>query len=106
MDPQSQHAASALAGLGIGLILFGVLFFLAIILFFIFLFWRIFTKAGLSGPLALLILIPGVGYLVVLCILAFSDWNVAPIVPAGYLPSVYPPPPSSFPPAPPPPPQL
>jgi len=75
--------------------------------FFIFLFWRILTKAGLSGPLALLILIPGIGYIIVLCILAFSDWQVVPAPPQyGYAPppSSYPPPPPppAYPPAPPP----
>jgi hypothetical protein len=39
--------------------------------------WRVLTRAGLQGPLALLALIPG-GILVCLCILAFSTWNVRP----------------------------
>lgn len=38
------------------------------------LFWRIFTKAGYEGALALLLLVPGVGYLAVACILAFGEW--------------------------------
>jgi uncharacterized membrane protein YhaH (DUF805 family) len=99
MDPeQAQHLGAAMAGL------FGVfaLIGLAFVAFGIFLFWRIFTKAGLSGPLSLLVLIPGVGWIIVLCILAFSDWKVTPIVAAPYYPPVYPPPPSSFPPATPP----
>jgi uncharacterized membrane protein YhaH (DUF805 family) len=77
---------------------------LAVTAFFIFLFWRILTKAGMSGPLSLLILIPGIGYIIVLCILAFSQWSVIP-VPAypglqPYPPP--PPPPPSYPPPPPP----
>ena len=47
---------------------------------------RIFTKAGMAGPLALLLLIPGVGGLVVLCVLAFGQWRVAPVAPASYYP--------------------
>ena len=95
---QQQHMAGLMAGMG-------AFFFLIVLLFFVFMifcFWRIFTKAGLAGPLSLLVLIPGVGTLVVLCILAFARWNVVPAPPAyGTLPPNYPPP---YPPAPPAPP--
>jgi hypothetical protein len=96
MDPyQQQHIGAAFAGM-MGMIMFFGVIFLA---FMIFCFWRIFTKAGLAGPLALLVLIPGVGSLVVLCILAFARWNVVPAPPQyGTLPPNYPPP---YPPAPP-----
>jgi hypothetical protein len=36
--------------------------------------WRIFTRAGFSGALSLLHLVPVVGSLIVMAILAFSDW--------------------------------
>jgi hypothetical protein len=39
-------------------------------------FWRILEKAGFSGALALLALIPGLGVLIILCILAFSEWTI------------------------------
>jgi hypothetical protein len=42
--------------------------------------WRIFTRAGFSGALSLLHLVPVVGLLVVMAILAFNDW------PAGEAP--------------------
>jgi hypothetical protein len=42
--------------------------------------WRICTRAGFSGALSLLHLVPIVGTLVVMAILAFSDW------PAGEAP--------------------
>jgi hypothetical protein len=42
--------------------------------------WRICTRAGFSGALSLLHLVPVVGTLVVMAILAFSDW------PAGEAP--------------------
>ncbi len=95
---QQQQAANLLAGMGIGAVLFGFLFVLAIAVFFVYLIWRVFTKAGLAGPLSLLILVPGFGALIVLCILAFSDWKVVPAVStyASGLPA-YPPP--SYPPA-------
>lgn len=44
--------------------------------FFIFCLWRIFTKAGYSGAMALLALIPGLGPLICLCVLAFGNWPV------------------------------
>ena len=42
--------------------------------------WRIFVRAGFSGALSLLHFVPVVGLLVILAILAFSDW------PAGEAP--------------------
>ena len=43
--------------------------------------WRIFVRAGFSGALSLLHFVPVVGSLVVMAILAFSDW------PAGEAPA-------------------
>lgn len=75
MNPdQVNHMAGAAAGM-IG---FFFLLGLAIIAFHVFVFWRIFTKAGLSGALALIAVIPTIGWIIVLCILAFSDWRVVP----------------------------
>jgi uncharacterized membrane protein YhaH (DUF805 family) len=91
---QAQHLGAAMAGM-VGI--FAIIGF-AFLLFGIFLFWRIFTKAGLSGALSLLVLVPGVGWLIVLCVLAFAEWKVTPIAIAAY-PPVYPPPPTSFPPS-------
>jgi hypothetical protein len=94
---QVNHMAGAIAGMMGFFMLIG----LAIFAFCIFLYWRILTKAGLSGPLALLVIIPGIGPLIPLCILAFSDWRVvpAPYAPSGLQP--YPPPPQNYPPPPP-----
>jgi MFS family permease len=90
---QQQQLGTMMGGIGAGIILVGVLFFLAIIAFFIFLYWRIFTKAGMSGPLALLLLVP-FGPIIVLCILAFGQWKVVPIAEtAPYYPPIQPPPP-------------
>lgn len=101
MDPyqQNQHVQGLIAGMGIFFVFVMLLFFA----FMIFCFWRIFTKAGMAGPLSLLVLIPGVGSIVVLCILAFARWNVVPVAPYGALPPSYPPPypPPPAPPAPP-----
>ena len=99
MDPyqQNPHIQAMMASMGVVFMLFGLVF----AVFMIFLFWRIFTKAGLAGPLALLFLVPAVGWIIVPCILAFARWNVVPVPPQfGALPPHYPP----YPPYPPPPP--
>jgi hypothetical protein len=38
--------------------------------------WVVFSKTGMPGALSLIALIPGVGLLVVLCILAFAEWPI------------------------------
>ena len=95
MDPQQQQQiANMMAGMGVAFLLFGLL----VTAFFVFLFWRIFSKAGMSGALSLLVLIPGVGWIIALCILAFGNWRVPP-TPSTYVggPPSYPPP--AYPPA-------
>ena len=54
----------------------------AVTVFMVFLWWRIFKKAGYSGALGLLMLVP-IGNLIMLCILAFSQW---PILKSSNLP--------------------
>jgi uncharacterized membrane protein YhaH (DUF805 family) len=83
---QAQNVSSVIAGMAGIFMIIG----LAVVAFVIFLFWRIFTKAGMSGAMSLIILVPGVGGLIVLCILAFGEWKTAPV---AYLaaPPVYPP---------------
>lgn len=49
------------------------LFAVPLFLFKLFLWWRIFSKAGYSGAFSLLILAP-FGTMIMLCILAFSNW--------------------------------
>jgi uncharacterized membrane protein YhaH (DUF805 family) len=91
-DPdQTKQAFAAIAGMMGFFMLFG----LAVLAFMVFLFWRILTRAGFAGPLALLVLFPGIGSLVVLCILAFGEWKVVPAPQQAY---GYPPPPT-YPPA-------
>ncbi|MDB5692899.1 MAG: hypothetical protein JWO81_1962 [Alphaproteobacteria bacterium] len=43
--------------------------------------YRIMQKAGLNPLLSLIIIVPGLGYLVAIGILAFAEW---PNEPAGY----------------------
>jgi len=98
MDPdQINHLSGAVAGMMGIAILFFFLFTAAVV----FLYWRALAKAGLAGPLALLSLVPGIGFFIPLCILAFADWRVIP-APSRY-PGLqpYPPPPPNYPPPPP-----
>ena len=99
MDPQQaqEHAMRIIATF---FPLIGI-FILVVIAIYIIPLWRICTKAGLAGPLSLLVLIPGIGKLIVIYIIAFTDWKVVP-APTDY-PGIqpYPPPPSSYQPPPP-----
>ncbi len=104
MDPnQQQQLAGMMAGMGAAILLVSFAF----TAFLIFCLWRIFTRAGMAGALSLITIVPLIGPVVVLCILAFGKWNVAPITP-GYAaigqpyPTDYPPqayPPANYPPA-------
>lgn len=99
MDPQqSQQFGAAMAGM-MGLFF---LIWVVAIAFAVFCFWRIFTKAGMAGALSLLLIVPAVGPIIVVCILAFGEWKVVPR-PTAYVPPYPPaggyPPPSGYPPS-------
>ncbi len=72
LQPRPDDAALA------GLMAFGCVFWVILLLaafaFPIFCFWRIFTKAGYNGAMALIWLIPVIGPIVVISILAFGTW--------------------------------
>jgi hypothetical protein len=55
--------------------------------------WFICKKAGFSPWLSFLCLIPTVGMLVLLYVLAFADWKVVPVPQAAYAPPLPPYPP-------------
>lgn len=63
-----------------GVLAFGIIFWIILMLgitaFAIYVWWRIFAKAGYSGALAFLAFIPGIGLLIMVLILAFGDWPV------------------------------
>lgn len=73
LRPEDDAAA---AGMLAGFACVYIVVVLVITVFFIFCLWRIFAKAGYSGAMALLSLIPGIGPLICLCILAFGNWPV------------------------------
>jgi hypothetical protein len=53
----------------------------------VWLFWRIFARAGFNGAMGLLCLIPSVGFLICIFILAFGEWpNARPSAPIGSMP--------------------
>ncbi len=61
-------------------------------------FWFILKKAGFTPWLSLVCLIPSLGVLVLLYVLAFADWKVLPPPQAGWQPPPPYPPPPTFPP--------
>src|SRR5690242_15721975 len=55
-------------------VIFGIIG-LAMIVFSVLIYWKIFSKAGYSGAMSLLMLVP-IANIVVLCMLAFGNWPV------------------------------
>lgn len=53
--------------------------------------WIALKKAGLAGPLSLIALIPTLGLIIVLFILAFARWKVVPAPEYAYPPQIPPP---------------
>ena len=92
MNASDNAANAATAGLLGGMMLFIVILACALTVFFVWCFWRVFTKAGMNGALGLLCLVPSVGPLVCLLILAFSRWPIedAMVAYGGSLPSAAP----------------
>jgi hypothetical protein len=72
MDRNSAAAAGVLATFGL---VYAVIL-LAIVAFTIWVYWRIFARAGFNGALSLLNFIPGVGPLICMIILAFGRWPI------------------------------
>jgi hypothetical protein len=101
MDPNSLGIDPHLAYL---IPFFGFFAFVGIFIYII-PFWMIFKKAGFSPWMALLLFIP-LANIIILYVLAFSQWKVvpAPQLTGSYPPNAYPPayPPAAYPPAAPP----
>src|SRR5437588_4541690 len=58
-----------------GIFLSSVIFSLIAIIFAVVIYWRIFSKAGYSGALGLLMFVP-IANIIVLCILTFGQWPI------------------------------
>ncbi len=68
---QAQALSSALTGASI----FIGIFSLAVLVFFIIVYWRIVAKMGYPGVMSLLLLIPIVN-IIMICMVAFSEWPI------------------------------
>ncbi|HTI13029.1 MAG TPA: hypothetical protein VL461_00460 [Dictyobacter sp.] len=72
----SDSSANVLAG---GFVLIFIAIAIVVVVLYVLVLWRILSKAGYSGALSLLVLIPGVGTiagLILMIVLAFSEWPV------------------------------
>ena len=76
MNPSDSATNAAAAGIFGGMMLFIIIIVTAMTVFFVWLFWRVFTRTGMNGALGLLCLVPSIGPLVCLLILAFSRWPI------------------------------
>lgn len=95
MDTDSSNAATA-GVIGV-VFLVEFLFIIAIVAFTIWVYWRIFQKAGYNGAMSLLNLVPGFGPLICMCILGFGRWPIEDRLAAlggqvGYVPPTSQPP--------------
>jgi hypothetical protein len=71
-----DHNSAAAAGfVAMAFVIYAVIL-LAIVAFSIWVYWRIFAKAGFNGALSLLNFIPGIGPLICMIILAFGRWPI------------------------------
>lgn len=71
----NYDTGTANAGALTGIILSSVIFSLIAIIFAVIIYWRIFSKAGYSGAMGLLMFVP-IANIIVLCILAFGNWPI------------------------------
>jgi ABC-type transport system involved in cytochrome c biogenesis permease subunit len=86
MDQQSAQAMHALMAMIPVMMMFGLIGMIIVIVPM----WFIWKKAGFSPWLSLLSGLPLVS-LIMLYVLAFSEWKVAPTVPMQPYPPAYPP---------------
>lgn len=95
MENGAYNASGAAALAAIGAIWVGI-FCIALVftILYIWFYWRIFEKAGFSGALSLLCLIPGFGQLIAVLILAFGEWPIHQRAVTAPAPAPYVPPPA------------
>ena len=98
MDDRTSSAAAA--SVVAGLVFVYVIVIIALVAFTIWVYWRIFVKAGYNGALSLLNFIPGVGPLICVLILAFGRWPIVDQLAALQGARPMPPPPGPPPPPP------
>ena len=81
---QTERAVAALGGF----VFCYVAFLIAVVVFMVWVYWRILTKAGYSGWLALLNFVP-FGTFIIMMILAFGNWPALKQEPI-YVPTIQP----------------
>lgn len=91
-----DNNSAAMGGLVAGFALVYVVVIIGIVAFTIWAYWRVFEKAGYSGALSLLNLIPGFGPLICMIILAFGRWPVQDELAALRAAAAMPVPPGSY----------
>jgi hypothetical protein len=95
---QDQPDTTAAQHIALAMLAIMPIIFLVVILIIIVPFWFICKKAGYSPWLSMLCLIPSLGMLVLLYVLAFGEWKVVPAPQQAWAPPPYPPPPPAIPP--------
>jgi hypothetical protein len=91
MDSSSNSATDAVAALFAGgFFLVIMVVAAAFIALFVWMFWRIFKRAGMNPALAFLAIIPSFGFIICLILLAFSRWPIEDAL-AGTAPHAVPP---------------
>ena len=71
----TQEQAQAMQATLSGVFLVTGIISIALIVFSVIIYWKIFSKAGYSGALGLLMLVP-IANIIMLCILAFGEWPI------------------------------
>ena len=74
MTPRRPPAPLA-PGLGLGLSIASLIFGLIVLLIMLIVWWRIFSKAGYSGALSLLMFVP-LANVILLFVFAFGTWPI------------------------------
>ena len=72
MTPGQSQALGASLGITI---MISAIISLALIVFAVIIYWKIFSKAGYSGAMGLLMFVP-IANIVAICILAFGNWPI------------------------------
>lgn len=73
--PNDNSGSGALTAAIAGGIIVYLIILIALVVFAVIVYWKIFSKAGYSGALGLLMFVP-IANIVVLCILAFGEWPI------------------------------
>jgi hypothetical protein len=74
MSNDNTGSGALTAAITGGIIVY-LIILIALVVFAVIVYWKIFSKAGYSGALGLLMFVP-IANIIVLCILAFGEWPI------------------------------